>query len=216
MKTPSELCVQCALLYTTPCGQRLLRVHTLSYPVTNDVPSVVHSYDADTVAALFVKQLCCTVRRLALAASNAAQAEAEAEAEAHAHAHAQAGAFKFNGANQAASNGYGYGYPNQGGRAYQGARAEEGKDFGAALRTLHFPIVDSVIASLTAYQRTARKVRYGTVRCGVDPPTPTRTCWTPAGGTRMHLLNTHLLNTQLLNTLQGSFTRTHAFAKHTC
>ncbi len=35
LKEDTEVCIQCALLYTNEEGQRRLRIHTISVPVTN-------------------------------------------------------------------------------------------------------------------------------------------------------------------------------------
>ncbi|CAD7697205.1 unnamed protein product [Ostreobium quekettii] len=47
--------LQCALLYTSSCGQRRIRVHTLAAPATSDLGEVYKSVDAAQVATLLAK-----------------------------------------------------------------------------------------------------------------------------------------------------------------
>uniref|UniRef100_A0A7S4DQB5 Uncharacterized protein n=1 Tax=Lotharella globosa TaxID=91324 RepID=A0A7S4DQB5_9EUKA len=54
--TTKEACVQTALLYTTPEGQRRIRIHTLSLPVTSALCNLFRHSDLDTIINLSLKQ----------------------------------------------------------------------------------------------------------------------------------------------------------------
>ena len=56
LKDKSEACIQCALLYTTPQGQRRIRVHTLSVPVTSVMSNIYRFSDLDAIINLSLKQ----------------------------------------------------------------------------------------------------------------------------------------------------------------
>ncbi|KDO30079.1 hypothetical protein SPRG_05270 [Saprolegnia parasitica CBS 223.65] len=53
--TASVICVQSALLYTTSCGERRIRVHTLAVPVTKLYAEVFRSVDVDAMCNLIAK-----------------------------------------------------------------------------------------------------------------------------------------------------------------
>ncbi|CEM07675.1 unnamed protein product [Vitrella brassicaformis CCMP3155] len=50
------VCVQCALLYTNSDGERRIRVHTYSMPVTQSFPEMMNSMDAQAAASLLSQQ----------------------------------------------------------------------------------------------------------------------------------------------------------------
>jgi len=54
--TQKEACVQTALLYTTSDGKRLIRVHTISLPVTSALCNLFRHADLDTIINLSLKQ----------------------------------------------------------------------------------------------------------------------------------------------------------------
>eukprot|EP00467_Chlorarachnion_reptans_P000717 CAMPEP_0114501530 /NCGR_PEP_ID=MMETSP0109-20121206/8545_1 /TAXON_ID=29199 /ORGANISM="Chlorarachnion reptans, Strain CCCM449" /LENGTH=964 /DNA_ID=CAMNT_0001679261 /DNA_START=150 /DNA_END=3044 /DNA_ORIENTATION=- len=54
--TSKEACIQTALLYATPDGKRLIRVHTLSLPVTSALCNLFRHSDLDTIINLSLKQ----------------------------------------------------------------------------------------------------------------------------------------------------------------
>lgn len=51
----SVVCVQAALLYTTSCGERRIRVHTMAAPVTKLYAEIFRSADCDTMCNLLAK-----------------------------------------------------------------------------------------------------------------------------------------------------------------
>ncbi|OQR85168.1 protein transporter Sec24 [Achlya hypogyna] len=53
--TANVICVQSALLYTTSCGERRIRVHTLAVPVTKLFAEVFRSVDVDAMCNLIAK-----------------------------------------------------------------------------------------------------------------------------------------------------------------
>ena len=56
LKDKTEACIQCALLYTTPTGQRRIRVHTLAVPVTSVMSNIYRFSDLDAIINLSLKQ----------------------------------------------------------------------------------------------------------------------------------------------------------------
>jgi len=51
----TEACVQLAVLFTTSAGQRRVRLHTISVPVTAEMPRVFRSSDMDAVLGFFIR-----------------------------------------------------------------------------------------------------------------------------------------------------------------
>jgi protein transport protein SEC24 len=51
-----EVCIQCALLYTTHAGERRIRVHTLSLPITGVLSNIFRYSDLDAIINLSLKQ----------------------------------------------------------------------------------------------------------------------------------------------------------------
>ena len=47
--------IQCALLYTSSCGERRIRVHTAAVPVVPDLPDLYRAVDGGAMAALLAK-----------------------------------------------------------------------------------------------------------------------------------------------------------------
>lgn len=56
LEDKSEACLQCALLYTTSKGQRRIRIHTISVPVTATMANIFRFSDLDTIINLSLKQ----------------------------------------------------------------------------------------------------------------------------------------------------------------
>ena len=56
LKDKSEACIQCALLYTTPQGQRRIRVHSLAVPVTMAMSNIYRFSDLDAIINLSLRQ----------------------------------------------------------------------------------------------------------------------------------------------------------------
>ena len=56
LKDKSEAAIQCALLYTTAEGQRRIRVHTISLPVTNVMANLFRSSDLDAIINISLRQ----------------------------------------------------------------------------------------------------------------------------------------------------------------
>eukprot|EP00455_Lapot_gusevi_P008663 TRINITY_DN137_c0_g1_i5.p1 TRINITY_DN137_c0_g1~~TRINITY_DN137_c0_g1_i5.p1 ORF type:complete len:555 (+),score=206.08 TRINITY_DN137_c0_g1_i5:241-1905(+) len=56
LKDQSEACIQCALLYTTAEGQRRIRVHTISVPVTAIMGTTFRNADIDAIINISLKQ----------------------------------------------------------------------------------------------------------------------------------------------------------------
>eukprot|EP00456_Euglypha_rotunda_P033241 TRINITY_DN25791_c0_g1_i1.p1 TRINITY_DN25791_c0_g1~~TRINITY_DN25791_c0_g1_i1.p1 ORF type:complete len:452 (+),score=85.46 TRINITY_DN25791_c0_g1_i1:194-1357(+) len=56
LEEKSDACIQTALLYTTSEGERRIRVHTLSIPITQAMASVFRSADLDAIINLSLKQ----------------------------------------------------------------------------------------------------------------------------------------------------------------
>jgi protein transport protein SEC24 len=52
----ADVCIQCALLYTTAQGERRIRVHTLCVPVTTQLAMIYRSADLDAIVTLSLKQ----------------------------------------------------------------------------------------------------------------------------------------------------------------
>jgi protein transport protein SEC24 len=55
-KDLQEASIQCALLYTTAEGQRRIRLHTMSVPVSTQLGVVFRNADVDAVIAMSLKQ----------------------------------------------------------------------------------------------------------------------------------------------------------------
>eukprot|EP00919_Chromeraceae_sp_WS-2016_P049254 GHVR01116576.1.p1 GENE.GHVR01116576.1~~GHVR01116576.1.p1 ORF type:complete len:489 (+),score=112.00 GHVR01116576.1:103-1467(+) len=66
----SSLCLQCALLYTSSEGERIIRVHTASYPVSQQIADVGNSIDVQCVAS----SMCLQALKVAVASSNMSHA----------------------------------------------------------------------------------------------------------------------------------------------
>ena len=56
LQDKSEVCIQCALLYTTHQGQRRIRVHTISLPVSSLMNNIFRYSDLDAIINLSLKQ----------------------------------------------------------------------------------------------------------------------------------------------------------------
>lgn len=56
MMEKMEACFQVALLYTTNLGERRVRIHTISVPVTNNLSSIFRGADLDAIINLSLKQ----------------------------------------------------------------------------------------------------------------------------------------------------------------
>lgn len=54
----TEIIIQCALLYTTADGQRRIRVHNLSLPVTSQISMIYRLSDIDAIVSMSLKQAC--------------------------------------------------------------------------------------------------------------------------------------------------------------
>ena len=71
LKDTQEAAIQCALLYTTAEGQRRVRVHTISVPVTNAMGVIFRNADVDAVVNMSLKQVVGRLPTQSLAASRA-------------------------------------------------------------------------------------------------------------------------------------------------
>lgn len=65
----SIVCVQAALLYTTSCGERRIRVHTMAAPVTKLYAEIFRSADVDAICNLMAKNALETALKSGLDAS---------------------------------------------------------------------------------------------------------------------------------------------------
>ena len=57
LKDQTEVCIQCALLYTSATGERRIRVHTMSVPVTPTMGVIFRNADVDTILNISLKQV---------------------------------------------------------------------------------------------------------------------------------------------------------------
>ena len=55
LKDYTNVCFQAAILYTSPNGERRIRVHTLSLPVVTILADVIHSADQEAIIGLVSK-----------------------------------------------------------------------------------------------------------------------------------------------------------------
>lgn len=56
LKAGEEASIQCAMVYTTSAGIRRIRVHTISVPIVNAIPSLYRYADIDAIINLSLKQ----------------------------------------------------------------------------------------------------------------------------------------------------------------
>lgn len=55
LKEYTNVCFQAAILYTSPHGERRIRVHTLSLPVVSILADVIHAADQEAIIGLVSK-----------------------------------------------------------------------------------------------------------------------------------------------------------------
>ncbi|OQS04365.1 transporter Sec24, partial [Thraustotheca clavata] len=91
--TASVICVQSALLYTTSCGERRIRVHTVAVPVTKLFAEVFRSVDVDAMCNLIAKNALEVALKTGL---NAARNKLQAVASDIARAYRTSGAYGAN------------------------------------------------------------------------------------------------------------------------